>query len=75
MRTALRIDECSRSHVKLALWINGDLVSGPCGITIRVANLVDFILRLQPDRVEAVRENITEDVFHRICSFKETRFF
>jgi hypothetical protein len=75
MRLVVRVDECSRSHVKLALLVNGGLVSGPCGITIRVAELVDLILRIKPDEIEADREMLTEDVFHRICGFKETRFY
>lgn len=73
MNLTLRILESGRAHVKLALYVNGGLVSGPCGITVRRAELVEFVLRVDPEEIEVDRENISSYVWERLRGFKALR--
>lgn len=73
-RLEVRIDQGSKSAVHLHLLFNGEQVSGPCGITIRVGEITALLARLEPDLIEVDREMINDDIFHRVCGFKNTRF-
>lgn len=73
-RLEVRIDHGSKSAVHMDLLFNGEQISGPCGITIRVGEVTALLAKLEPDLIEVDRENITDDVFHRVCGFKNTRF-
>ena len=75
IRLAVRVlEEGGDGHIKISLLINGELVTGPCGITLRQSEIVDFIHRLQPDGIEVDREMISDHLFHRLAGFKNTRF-
>lgn len=73
IRLSVRIRRGGK-NVELDLFVNGQLVSGPCGITVRAAEITPFLAKLDPDEIEVDRENITDDVFHRVAGFKNTRF-
>lgn len=73
-RLEVRIDQGTSSGVHLALLFNGDLISGPCGITIRTGEIAALLARLEPDIIRVDREMINDDVFHRVCGFKNTIF-
>lgn len=70
----VRIDKGTRSAVHLALLFNGELISGHCGITIRVSEIVPLLHRLEPDVIVADQEMITEVIAARIRDFKQTVF-
>ena len=74
IRLSVRIRRGAAKHAELDLFVNGQMVSGPCGITIRAAEITGFLAKLDPDTIEVDRENITDDMFHRLAGFKNTRF-
>ena len=73
IRLAVRIRR-GDDLVELDLFVNGHVVSGNCGITLRASEITAFLVKLAPDEIEVDRENITTDVFHRVAGFKNTRF-
>lgn len=73
IRLALRIRKGDKL-VECDLYVNGQVVSGQCGITVRASEISSFIKRLDPDSIEVEREMITDDIFHRVCGFKNARF-
>lgn len=73
MNLTLRIIENDRSHVKMAMYLNGGLVSGACGITIRRSELVEFVIRLDPEELEVDREQISSYVWERLRGFKKLK--
>ncbi len=70
----VRVVEHDKTHIKLAMLLNGELITGACGVTLRNAELVRFIMRLSPEQIDVDRENISDDIFHRLAGFKNTRF-
>jgi hypothetical protein len=74
MRLQLRIDAADERHAYCTLWINGSLAVPWRQLSLRISEVVDFILLTKPDKISAYRENITEDLVMRIRSFKEFDF-
>ncbi len=74
MRIKVRIFKATADHVQLALFVNGGLASGQCGLALRVSEVVEFLLRLNPDRVEVDLENVTDDLRSRLQGFTAVTF-
>lgn len=74
MRLEIYIDHQTNEHIFMQLLVNSQRVTGECGITLRVAEITAFMLRLNPDRVDVMRENVSEDLFHRLIGFKNVNF-
>lgn len=68
------VTSATDSHARLQLYLNGGLVSGPQGITVRVSDLLPFLYRLDPERIQVYRENITDRVFHRLVGYRSVIF-
>lgn len=69
MRTRIKVLRQVPGFVQLALFINGNLASGQCGIVVRPPELVELILRLAPDRVEVDTEMVDDDIRQRLQGF------
>lgn len=68
MNIGVRIKRNVEGFVWLDLFFNGELVSGPCGIIIREAEIRAFIMAIGGRRVDltAIREFITDTLFERL---------
>lgn len=75
MKLSLRITGVDTYHVRMDMLLNGALVSGPCGIHVRDSELVDFILKLDPDLVEVDSENVTALIRRRLRGLTAVRFY
>jgi hypothetical protein len=74
LKVEIIITNATDSHARLQLYLNGGLVSGPQGITVRVSELLPFLYRLDSERVQVYRENITDRVFHRLVGYRSVIF-
>ena len=68
MNVGVRIKRNDNGFVWLDLLFNGELISGPCGITVREPEICAFIMAIGGRRVEltASREFITDTLFERL---------
>lgn len=74
MRLALKINRIEQGLAFMDMHVNAARVSGNCGITMRMSELKEFLLRVNPDLVEVDREMITDNDFHRLAGFSFVRF-
>lgn len=52
------------------MYVNGGIVSGACGMTIRVTEIVAFLLKVSPDNILIDREGVSDDLLFRLRGFK-----
>lgn len=71
IRIRSQIASSDGHHTKLLVWVNGDLTSGDSNaISLRNADVVPFMMRLQPEIIIVRREYITDDLWKRIKHLK-----
>lgn len=75
MRLALKLDRIQENIAFFEMYVNAARVTGSCGISIRLPELREFLLRLDPDLVEVNREMLTDHDFHRLAGLKAVRFY
>lgn len=74
LKVEVIITNATDSHARLQLYLNGGLVSGPQGITLRVSDLLPFLYRLDPERIQVYPENITDRVRSRLKGCRNVFF-
>lgn len=74
MRLALKLDRIQQGIAFFDMHVNAARVTGQCGISIRVSEMREFLLRINPDLVEVDREMVTDQDFHRLAGIKAVRF-
>ncbi len=52
MRITFRVTDLNPAHVRLSIWVNGGLICDPGGICLRVDELLPFVDRVKPERIE-----------------------
>lgn len=74
MTLSLKLTRIQEGIAFFDMYANAARVTGPCGISMRLSEVREFLLRIQPDLVEVDREMLTDHDFHRLAGLKAVRF-
>lgn len=70
-RVRTRVTHADNKHLKMQVYLNGDLITGEHRLTIRLADLTYLVNLLQPEIIIVDRENITDVAWLRLKNFDQ----
>ena len=71
VRVRTRLFWSDNRHVKMQVWLNGDLITGDGSLCTRNADFIYLVRLLKPEIIIADREMISEDLWKRIKHLSE----
>lgn len=74
IRLELRVLGDDGFTAQVDLFINGGKVTA-CPLYVRIADIVPFILQIDPERITVFREQVSSTLFHRLAGFRNTYFY